>query len=115
MNLDSNLFNQIVVFLFQLLISSIIVYAGAKLMSEKEKFVSAMLAAFIGSIIYSLIYLPYVPIIDLGKSILAFLGWLTTLKTVYKTSWARSLTLAIIIWFLSLIFGWIFPTLPGPF
>ena len=99
-------------FVIALIISTIVIYVVAKLTGEKEGIGIALLAAFIGTIVYTAVYFL------IGNSLLAAgiggIIWLLVLKALYKIGWLKALLMAVLIWILTSIVGLFLPTLPGP-
>lgn len=99
-------------FIVSLVISSIVIYIVVKLFGEEEGIGTAALAAFVGSLIYSVAYF------ILGTGLLAALGggiaWLIALRALYEMGWGKSLLVAIVIWILAGITSIFLPTLAGP-
>ena len=102
----------ILVFVIGLAISTIIVYVITKLFGEKEGIGRAFATAIIGSIVYSIVYF----LLGNGwlAAIIAGIAWLIALGTLYKMGWIKSFVVAIIIWIVATIVGFLLPTLPGP-
>jgi len=102
----------ILVFVIGLAISTIIVYVITKLFGEKEGIGRAFATAIIGSIVYSIVYF----LLGNGwlAAIIAGIAWLIALGTLYKMGWLKSFVVAIIIWIVATIVGFLLPTLPGP-
>jgi Na+/melibiose symporter-like transporter len=105
-----------ILFVVSLLISAIIIYFVTKIFGETEGFGTALLAAFVGAIIYTVVYYIFGSIADLTglkwlASILGGLGWLAALRMLYKIGWLKALGLAIVIWVLSAIIGFFLPGL----
>ena len=108
-----------IVFIISLLISAIIIFIITKIFGEKEGFGTALLAAFIGTIIYTALYYVFGLIPELEglkwvASIIGGLGWLIALRFLYSIGWLKALGLAIIIWIISAIIGFFLPTVTGP-
>ncbi len=99
-------------FLVAWLISAIIIYVASKLLWERQGFLTAVLAALVGAIIYAIAGFLIPGIIG---SLLALLGWLIALRYLYRIGWLRAALMALIIWIFALIVGLLLPTLPGPF
>jgi hypothetical protein len=99
----------VVSFVLALVISTIVIYAVAKLTGEKEGQRTAFLAAIIGTIIYIVAYF----LIGNGllAAVIAGIFWLLALKALYKIGWVKALLIAILIWILSAIVGFFLPTL----
>ena len=102
----------IVVFVIGLVISTIIIYIVTRLFGEKEGIKHALAAAILGSIVYGIVYFIF------GHGFLAALTggivWLLALKALYSFGWIRAFIIALIIWIISGIVGFIIPTAPGP-
>jgi hypothetical protein len=99
-------------FIIALIISTVIIYAITKLFGEKEGLFTALLAAIIGSIIYTIVsyFLGY----GLLTAFIAGIFWLLALQLLYKIGWIKSLIIAVIIWIVASIVGLFLPTIGGP-
>jgi hypothetical protein len=98
----------IVLFVIGLVISTVIIYVVTKLFGEKE----GIKHALIGSAVYGVVYFVF------GHGFLAALiggiVWLLALKALYSFGWIKAFMIAVIIWIISGLFGFIVPTGPGP-
>jgi hypothetical protein len=108
-----------ILFLISLIISAIIIYVVTKIFKEKEGFGIAVITAFVGTIIYTVVYYIFGNVSDLisfkwGASIVGGLGWLIALRFLYSIGWFKALGIAIVIWIGSAIVGYFLPTLTGP-
>jgi hypothetical protein len=101
-------------FFVSLIISAIIIYVVTKILGEKEGFGSALLAAFIGAIIYAGVYYFLKP--DLGwlASVIGGIAWLLALRALYSIGWLKALIIAIIVWILAAVVSFVLPTVTGP-
>jgi len=110
--MDQAIVNTIIFFLVGLIVSTIIIYVVTKLFGEKEGVGTAVLAALVGAIIYALAYY------FLGEGLLAALiagfVWLLALGSLYSMGWWRALGVAIIVWIVAFLVGFILPTVIGP-
>lgn len=101
-----------VFFIVGLIVSAIIIYVVTKLFGEREGIGTALLAALAGAIIYALAY--YI----LGHGLLAALiggfVWLLALGSLYKIGWLKALVVAVIVWIVAAIVGFVLPTVVGP-
>ena len=104
----------IIVFLISLVVSAIIIYVVTKLFGEKEGFGTALVAAFIGAIIYAGAYYFLRP--DLGwlASLIGGIAWLIALGFLYSIGWLKALVIAIIVWIIAAIVSFFLPTMIGP-
>jgi hypothetical protein len=105
-----------ILFILSLLISAVIIYIVTKIFGETEGFGTALLAAFVGAIIYTALYYIFGNIADLAglkwaASLLGGLGWLVALRMLYKIGWLKAVGLAIVIWVISAIVGYFLPSL----
>jgi len=102
----------VLAFVVGLAVSTIIIYLIAKLFGEKEGVGSALLAAIVGAVIYSVSYF------FLGQGILAaIIGgivWLFALRGLYSMGWTKSVVIAAAVWIAALVVGLLLPTVPGP-
>jgi hypothetical protein len=108
----------VILFIISLLISAIIIYIVTKIFGEKEGFGTALLAAFVGAIIYTGVYylfgsgiIPGLTGLTWVASILGAIGWLAALHFLYKMHWLKTVGIAIIIWIISAVIGYFLPTL----
>jgi len=98
-------------FIISLAISTIIIYIVSKMFEEKEGVGTALLAAFIGSVIYAL---SYYFIGGLLASVIGGIGWLVAISALYNTGLLKSLGMAILIWVFAAVISFFLPTLVGP-
>jgi hypothetical protein len=104
----------VIVFLISLIISAIIIYVVTKLFGEKEGFGTALLAAFIGAIIYAAAYYFLRPELGWVASLIGGIAWLIALGVLYKIGWLKALVIALIVWIIAAIVGIFLPTMIGP-
>lgn len=98
-------------FLISLIISAIIIYLAAKLFGERETFGTAILAALIGAIIFTIVTY------FLGgwiASVIGGIAWLIALSNLYNMGWLKAIFVAMVIWIFAGIVSWILPTIAGP-
>ena len=102
----------LLIFVIALIISTVIIYIITKLFGETEGFLTALFAALIGTVIYTIVSL----LLGAGwvAAIIAGIAWLLALQFLYKIGWIKSLIIAIVIWIVATIVGWVLPTLGGP-
>ena len=105
-----------ILFVISLFISAVIIYFVTKIFGETEGFGTALLAAFVGAIIYTALYYIFGSISDLAglkwvASLLGGIGWLLALRFLYSIGWLKALGLAILIWILSAVVGYFLPIL----
>ena len=108
-----------IIFVISLIISAIVIFIVAKISGEKEGFGTALLAAFVGAIIYTALYyvfglLPELAGLKWVASIIAGIGWLIALRKLYTIGWLKALGLAIVIWIITAIIGIFLPSLALP-
>jgi len=99
-------------FLISLVISAIIIYLATKLFGEKEGFGTAILAAFIGAIIFALA--SYFIGIGWIAALIGGIAWLITLGSLYHVGWLKSFVIAVIIWIFAALVSLVLPTIAGP-
>ena len=104
----------LIVFLISLVISAIIIYFVTKIFGEKEGFGTALLAAFIGAIIYAAAYYFLKPELGWLASLIGGIAWLIALGFLYGIGWLKALGIAIIVWIIAAIVGIFLPTMIGP-
>ena len=101
----------VILFLISLVISAIIIYFVTKIFGENKGFSTALLTAFIGAIIYAVTYYLLSPELGWLASLIGGIAWLIALGVLYSIGWLKALGLAIIIWIISAIVGYLLPTL----
>ena len=101
-----------VFFVVGLIVSTIIIFVVTKLFGEREGVGTSVLAALVGAIIYALAYF------FLGHGLLAALiggfVWLLALGSLYHMGWLKAFVVAVIVWVLAAIVGFVLPTAIGP-
>lgn len=106
------LISTLLAFIIALIISAVIIYVVTRLFGGKEDLKTALIAALIGTAIYTVAY--YLFGQGLIAALVAGIAWLLSLRMLYRIGWLRSLIIAVIIWILASIVGWFLPTLNGP-
>jgi hypothetical protein len=104
----------VIVFLISLVISAIIIYVVTKIFGEKEGFGTAILAAFIGAIIYAVAYYFLRPELGWVASLLGGIAWLIALGFLYSMGWLKALGIAIVVWIIAAVVSFFLPTVIGP-
>jgi hypothetical protein len=112
--IDEVTLEAVIIFLISLVISAIIIYAVTKIFGEKEGFGTAVLAAFIGAIIYAATYYFLRPELGWVASLLGGIAWLIALGLLYSIGWLKALGIAIIVWIIAAIVSFVLPTVIGP-
>lgn len=102
----------IIGFLISLVISGVIIYLATKLFGEKEGFGTAILAAFIGAIIYAIA--AYFLGVGWIAALIGGIAWLIALGSLYSIGWLKSLAIAVVIWIFATIVSLVLPTVTGP-
>lgn len=106
------LLETLISFLISLVISAVIIYIATKLFGEVEGFGTALLAAFLGAIIFALV--SYFLGAGWIASIIGGLTWLIALGSLYNMGWIKSFVVAVIIWVFAAIVSLVLPTIAGP-
>ena len=113
--IDEVTLSTIIVFLISLIISAIIIYFVTKIFGEKEEgFGTALLAAFIGAIIYAAAYFFLKPELGWLSSLIGGIAWLIALGSLYSIGWLKALGIALIVWIIAAVVGIFLPTMIGP-
>ncbi len=99
-------------FVISLIVSAVIIYIATKLFGEKEGFGTAVLAAFVGAIIFALVY--YFVGIGWVATLISGIAWLIALGTLYQMGWLKSLVVAIVVWVFATVVSLVLPTVIGP-
>jgi len=102
----------ILVFVIGLVVSTVIIFFIAKLFGEREGIKYAFLAAFSGTLIFSIFNNLFVSNIII--SIIGGAIWFFALKIIYRMKWLKTLLITFIIWIVASLVGILIPTLPGP-
>ena len=112
--IDEVTLETVIVFLVSLVISAIIIYVVTKIFGEEEGFGTALLAAFIGAIVYAAAYYFLRPDYGWLASIIGGIAWLIALGVLYSIGWLKALCIAIIVWIIAAIVSFVLPTVIGP-
>ncbi len=106
------LLETLISFLISLVISAVIIYIATQLFGEVEGFGTALLAAFLGAIIFALV--SYFLGAGWIASIIGGLTWLIALGSLYNMGWIKSFVIAVVIWIFAAIVSLVLPTIAGP-
>ena len=96
-------------FVVALIISTVIIYYIAKWFGAKDSLTTAVLAALIGTAVYTIFY--YVLGQGLIAAFIAGIVWLLALQKLYTIGWFKALLIAVAIWIVTSIVGWFLPVL----
>jgi hypothetical protein len=99
-------------FIVALVISTVIIYYVAGFFGAKDSLTTALLAAVIGTAVYTVFY--YVLGQGLAAAFIAGIVWLLALQKLYAIGWFRALVIAFCIWIVTTITAYFLPTLAGP-
>jgi hypothetical protein len=99
-------------FIVALIISTVIIYYIAKFFGAKDSLTTALLAALIGTAVYTIFF--YVLGQGLIAAFIAGIVWLLALQKLYTIGWFRALVIAVFIWIVTSIAGYFLPVLMGP-
>jgi uncharacterized membrane protein YvlD (DUF360 family) len=99
-------------FIVALVISTVIIYYIAKFFGAKDSLTTALYAAIIGTVVYTIFY--YVLGQGLIAAFVAGIVWLLALQKLYTIGWFRALIIAIVVWIVTSVAGYFLPTLAGP-
>lgn len=112
--IDDVTLSTVIIFLISLVVSAIIIYVVTKIFGEKEGFGTALLAAFIGAIVYAAAYYFLRPELGWLASLIGGIAWLIALGALYGIGWLKALVIAVIVWIIAAIVGIFLPTVVGP-
>ncbi len=104
----------LIVFLVSLFVSALIIYLVTTLFGEKEGFGTALLAAFIGAILYSITFFFLRPELGWVASLVGGIAWLLALVFLYDIGVLKALGIAILIWIITIFVGFVLPV-TGPY
>jgi Na+/melibiose symporter-like transporter len=96
-------------FVVALIISTVIIYYIAKFFGAKDSLSTAVLAALIGTAVYTIFY--YVLGQGLLPAFIAGIVWLLVLQKLYTIGWLRALLIAVVIWIVTSVVGSFLPVL----
>jgi hypothetical protein len=96
-------------FIVALIISTVIIYYIARFFGAKDSLSTAVIAALVGSAVYTLFY--YVLGQGLLPAFIAGIVWLLALQKLYTIGWFRALVIAIVIWIVTSVAGMFLPVL----
>lgn len=96
-------------FVVALIISTVIIYYVAKFFGAKDSLTTAVIAAVIGSVVYTIFF--YVLGTGLLSALIAGIVWLLALQKLYTIGWIRALAIAVFIWIVTSIIGTFLPVL----
>lgn len=99
-------------FLVSLLVSTIIIYVVGKVLGEHEGVGTAIMAAFIGAIIFALA--AYFIGVGWIAALVGGVAWLIALGSLYSIGWLKSLAIAAVIWVFATLVSIVLPTIGGP-
>ena len=99
----------VLTFVVALIISTVIIYYIAKWFGAKDSLTTAVLAALIGTAVYTIFY--YVLGQGLIAAFIAGIVWLLALQKLYTIGWFKALVIAIFIWIVTSIAGLFLPVL----
>jgi len=96
-------------FIVALIISTVIIYYVARFFGAKDSLTTAVIAALVGSAVYTLFYavLGY----GLPTALIAGIVWLLALQKLYTIGWLRALVIAFFAWIVTAIAGLFLPVL----
>ena len=96
-------------FVVALIISTVIIYYIAKFFGAKDSLSTAVLAALVGTAVYTIFY--YVLGQGLLPAFIAGIVWLLVLQKLYTIGWLRALLIAVVIWIVTSVVGLFLPVL----
>ena len=96
-------------FIVALIISTVIIYYVAKFFGAKDSLATAVLAALVGTAVYTIFY--YVLGHGLVPALAAGIVWLLALQKLYTIGWFRALIIAFFIWIVTTVAGIFLPVL----
>ena len=102
----------LLMFVLALIISAVVIFIITRLFGETEDIKTAIIAAFVGTAIYTIIY--YIIGQGLIAAFIAGIIWLVALQKLYTIGWIKSLIIAVVVWIATSIVGWFLPVLTGP-
>lgn len=94
--------NSIIAFLSSLLVGALAIHIGSIYILGSSEFLTALIAAFIGSVVWGVagFFSGWIPLLG---SIITFIVWLGSIKFLLATSWIAALQIAVVAWIVSLV------------
>ena len=104
----------IINFILGWIVSAIAVWLALKIFPGKQKAESitgALITALIGAIIFWIFKVVEIPLGTVIGTVIAIIVWLYALRKIQGVSWLGAAVIAVLIYILNAIFGFLFPTL----
>ncbi|XVH30722.1 hypothetical protein ACNS7O_09990 [Haloferacaceae archaeon DSL9] len=100
----------LLIFLVNLLIGTIAIHTGAKLVIDRDTpFSYAAVTALIGAIVWGLVSL-FVGWIPLIGPILTLLAWIGVINWRYPGGWGAAIGIALVAWLIAIVVLWLLAT-----
>jgi hypothetical protein len=92
----------VVVFVVSLLIGGIGIYVGARVVSDVDDYVHALVTALIGAVVWAVVgfFFGWIPFLG---TLLALLAYLAVINYRYPGGWVDAIVIAVIAWIASLV------------
>lgn len=92
----------LIVFVVSLLIGAVGIYVGARLLTDRDDYVYAVITAFIASLVWSIVafFLGWIPFLG---PLLALLAYLAIINMRYPGGWDTAIAISLIAWISSLV------------
>lgn len=96
-------------FVVALIVSAIIIYGVTRLFGETEGIGTAVIAALVGTIAYTVVW--FLLGNGLIAAFIAGIVWLLILQHLYSIGWIKSLVIAVVVWLVTSVVGNFLPVL----
>lgn len=92
----------VVVFVVSLLIGGIGIYVGARVVSDVDDYVHALVTALIGAVVWAVVgfFFGWIPFLG---ALLALLAYLAVVNYRYPGGWVDAIVISVIAWIASLV------------
>ncbi|MFB6073469.1 MAG: hypothetical protein ABEJ89_00490 [Haloarculaceae archaeon] len=94
--------DSLIVFVVSLLIGAFGIYVGARVVTGRDDYGYAIVTAFVGALVWSVIAFFFGWIPFLGP-LLAFLAYVAVINTRYPRGWIAAVEIALVAWVASLV------------
>ena len=104
--------SSIIHFLIGIAVSTLVIYLVTLFMRQRRSLKLALFTAIIGTIVYVIAYALFGN--GFLSAVLGGIAWLLALKAIYKMGWLKALIVAVGIWVITSVIGYLLPTAIGP-
>lgn len=98
--------SSIITFLSSLLVGALGIHAGAIFILGSSSFTTAIIAAFVGALVWGIasFFSGWIPLLG---TIITFVVWLGAINMLYGAGWVAALQIAVLAWIVSILVLWV--------